>query len=100
MAPLVSILIRAYNAERWIRATLESAIGQDHANREVILVNDGSTDRTLEIAKKFQSKLVKIIDQENSGAAAARNKALEHAQGEYIQWLDHDDLLAPNKISA
>ena len=54
----------------------------------------------MEIAKSFQSKFVKVIDQPNRGAAAARNRALEHAQGVYIQWLDADDLLAPNKISA
>jgi glycosyltransferase involved in cell wall biosynthesis len=54
----------------------------------------------LTIAKSFESGSVKVIDQPNAGGPAARNKALEHAQGDYIQWLDHDDLLAPNKISA
>ena len=100
MQPLVSILIPAYNAEKWIRATLESAIGQEYPNKEIIVVNDGSTDRTMEIAKAFQSRFVKIIDQTNHGAPAARNRALEYAQGAYIQWLDHDDLLARHKISA
>jgi glycosyltransferase involved in cell wall biosynthesis len=100
MAPLVSILIPAYNAEQWLRETLESALGQTHPRKEIILVNDGSTDRTLEIAKSFASRSVKVLDQPNAGGPAARNKALAHAQGDYIQWLDHDDLLAPNKISA
>jgi len=99
MKPLVSILIPAYNAERWIKQTLESAVRQDYPNKEVILVNDGSSDRTLEIAKTFESGSVKIINQENVGGAGARNNALKHAQGNYIQWLDHDDLLASNKIS-
>jgi glycosyltransferase involved in cell wall biosynthesis len=100
MAPLVSILIPAYNAEKWIRLTLKSALTQDYPNKEVILVDDGSTDQTLTIAKSFESGSVKVINQPNAGGPAARNKAFEHAQGDYIQWLDHDDLLAPNKISA
>jgi GT2 family glycosyltransferase len=100
MAPLVSILIPAYNAEKWIRRTLKSALTQDYPNKEIILVDDGSTDQTLTIAKSFESGSVKLISQPNAGGPAARNKAFEHAQGDYIQWLDHDDLLAPNKISA
>lgn len=99
MQPLVSILIPAYNAEKWIKATLESAVNQDYARTEIILVNDGSTDRTLEMAKAFGAKNIKILDQLNAGGPAARNAALAHAQGDYIQWLDHDDLLAYNKIS-
>src|SRR5262252_8996544 len=97
--PLVSILIPSFNAERWIRQTLESAVNQDYSHKEVILVDDGSTDRTLEIARTFESRVVRVIAQSNSGAPAARNRALAHAQGEYIQWLDADDLLAPSKIS-
>ena len=99
MTPLVSILIPAYNAEKWIAETLQSAINQDYPRKEIILVNDGSTDRTLEIAKGFASSGVKIVDQINAGGPTARNTALAHAQGDYIQWLDHDDLLASDKIS-
>ncbi len=99
MKPLVSILIPAYNAEAWIQETLGSAINQVYRNTEVILVNDGSTDQTLSIAKRYESKSVKIIDQANAGGPAARNTALAHAQGDYFQWLDHDDLLDPQKIS-
>jgi glycosyltransferase involved in cell wall biosynthesis len=97
--PLISILIPSFNAERWIKQTLESAINQDYPNIEVIMVDDGSTDRTLEISRMFESRSVRVIAQSNAGAPAARNTALAHAQGEYIQWLDHDDLLALNKIS-
>ncbi len=100
MNPLVSILIPAYNAEAWIGETLRSAISQDHPHKEIILVNDGSTDKTLEVARTFASASVKIVQQPNAGGPAARNTALAHAQGDFIQWLDHDDLLAPNKISA
>jgi glycosyltransferase involved in cell wall biosynthesis len=97
--PLVSILIPSFNAERWIKQTLESAISQDYPRTEVIVVDDGSTDRTLEISRRFESRFVRVITQSNAGGPAARNTALAHAQGEYIQWLDHDDLLARNKIS-
>jgi glycosyltransferase involved in cell wall biosynthesis len=99
MAPIVSILIPAYNAEKWITATICSALAQDWANKEIIIVDDGSSDGTLSIAKQFESKSLKVISQENRGASAARNRAFQHAQGEYIQWLDADDVLAPNKLS-
>ena len=100
MKPLVSILIPAYNAERWIAETLESALAQTWPNKEVIVVDDGSRDETLSIARKFESKNVSIVTQDNKGAAAARNKAFDLCQGDYIQWLDADDLLSPNKVSA
>jgi glycosyltransferase involved in cell wall biosynthesis len=99
MPELVSILIPAYNAEKWIGDTIKSAIAQDWTKKEIIVVNDGSTDNTLSIAKSFESKYIKVVTQENSGASSARNKALSFAQGDYIQWLDADDLLAPDKIS-
>jgi O-antigen/teichoic acid export membrane protein/glycosyltransferase involved in cell wall biosynthesis len=97
--PLVSILIPAYNAEKWIAATIRSAMEQSWEPKEIIIVDDGSTDRTLEIARQFESKSVRIVKQENQGASAARNKAFSMSHGDYIQWLDADDLLAPDKIS-
>ncbi len=99
MLGLVSILIPAYNADKWISDTLKSALGQTWPKKEIIVVDDGSLDRTLQIAKGFESKTLKVVTQVNSGAGAARNKALSLAQGDYIQWLDADDLLAPDKIS-
>ncbi|UOA10199.1 glycosyltransferase family 2 protein [Methylobacter sp. S3L5C] len=99
MSHLVSILIPAYNAEKWVAETITSALSQTWPNKEIIIVNDGSTDDTLSVAKSFESKYVKVVTQENSGASSARNKALSFAQGDYIQWLDADDLLAPDKIS-
>ena len=96
---LVSILIPAFNSEKWIRDTINSALAQTYSRTEIIIVDDGSTDNTLRIAREFESRRVKIISQSNSGASAARNKALALAQGDYIQWLDADDLLAPDKIS-
>jgi glycosyltransferase involved in cell wall biosynthesis len=98
MQPLVSILIPAYNAQEWIADTLRSAIAQTWERKEIIVVNDGSTDRTLAVARRFESDGVRVITQDNQGAAAARNKAFSLSQGDYIQWLDADDLLAPDKI--
>lgn len=99
MTPLVSILIPAYNAEPWIAETIQSALGQTWPNKEIIVVDDGSTDQTLSIAQKFASKTVSVVTQENQGASAARNNAFELCQGDYIQWLDADDLLSSDKIT-
>ncbi len=96
--PLVSILIPAYNSEKWLGDTIKSAIGQTWPNKEIIIVDDGSTDHTLSVAQRFASPSIKVISQENKGASAARNRALSQAQGDFIQWLDADDLLAPDKI--
>lgn len=98
MNDLVSILIPAYNAEKWIGDTIRSAIGQTWPKKEIIIVNDGSSDNTLSIAKHFESESLKVISQENRGSTVARNRAYEYAQGDYIQWLDADDLLSSNKI--
>jgi glycosyltransferase involved in cell wall biosynthesis len=99
MTPLVSILIPAYNAEKWIADTICSAMAQSWERKEIIVVDDGSTDQTLTIAKRCEGPSVRVVRQENQGAAAARNKALSISQGDYIQWLDADDLLAPDKIA-
>jgi glycosyltransferase involved in cell wall biosynthesis len=99
MKPLVSILIPAYNAERWIADTIRSAIEQTWPRTEIIIVDDSSRDRSLAIAQQFASKNVSVVTQENQGASAARNRAFELCQGDYIQWLDADDLLSPDKIA-
>ena len=99
MRPLVSILIPAYNAERWIAETIRSALGQTWPRKEIIILNDGSTDRTLSVVQKFAPNAVSVVSQENQGVCAARNKAYELCQGDYIQWLDADDLLSADKIA-
>ena len=99
LTPLVSILIPAFNAQEWIADTLLSAIGQTWERKEIIVVDDGSTDDTLAIARGFEPQGVRVVTQANQGAAASRNKAFSLSKGDYIQWLDADDLLAPDKIA-
>jgi len=98
MKPLVSILISAYNAQEWIGYTLQSAVAQTWPRKEIIVVDDGSTDGTAEIARKFSSRGVTVISTKNRGLSAGQNCAYRHSQGNYIQFLDADDLLAPDKI--
>jgi len=99
MKPLVSILIPAYNAQKWFADSLRSAIEQTWERKEIIIVDDGSTDQTLSVARQFESRSVRVVTQENQGGSAARNKAFSLSQGDYIQWLDADDLLAHDKIT-
>ena len=99
MKPLVSILIPAYNAEMWLAETLRSALAQTWDNKEIVVVDDGSKDSTLALAKTFESDIVRVFTKQNQGAAATRNKAYSLCRGDYIQWLDADDLLSPNKIA-
>jgi glycosyltransferase involved in cell wall biosynthesis len=96
--PLVSIIIPVYNADKHLDETIRSAIAQTWPNKEIIIVDDGSTDNSLAIAQKFDGLI--IAKQKNKGASAARNNGLSLAKGEYIQFLDADDLLAPDKITS
>jgi glycosyltransferase involved in cell wall biosynthesis len=95
---LVSILIPAYNSEKWLAEAIQSALAQTWPEKEIIVVDDGSTDQTYAIAQSYASDIVRVYSQKNSGAAAARNYALSRARGQFIQYLDADDLLAPDKI--
>src|ERR1700684_2067699 len=99
MKPLVSILIPAYNAEAYISDTLRSAIAQTWENKEIIVVDDGSKDKTFAVARQFESDRLKVVTQRNQGASATRNHAFSLSQGDYVQWLDADDLMAPEKTS-
>jgi len=98
MKPLVSILISAYNAQQWIGYTLQSAVAQTWPRKEIIVVDDGSTDGTAEVARRFASRGVTVVCTKNGGLSAGQNIAYRHSQGDYIQFLDADDLLAPDKI--
>ncbi|QIL40666.1 glycosyltransferase family 2 protein [Pedobacter sp. HDW13] len=97
--PLVSIIIPVYNSSAFLAATIQSAINQTWPNKEIIIVDDESTDNSLEIAKKFETDGITILSQKNLGASAARNHGLKKSKGKYIQFLDADDLLLPQKIA-
>lgn len=95
----LSIIIPAYNVELYIEECIESVLQQDLDNYEIIIVNDGSTDRTAEILGKYKNiENIKIINQENQGAGAARNKGIIYSSGEYIMFLDGDDFFVKNNI--
>ena len=95
--PLVSAIVPVYNGERFVAEALRSIQAQDYAQIEVIVVDDGSTDRTAAIARSFDS--VRYIYQLNQGEAAARNTGVQVAEGAFLAFLDADDLWAPDKIS-
>lgn len=102
MSELVSIITPTFNAEKYIKATLLSVINQSYQNWEMILADDGSTDRTAAIIAEFAQidnriKLFKLL--KNSGNGFARNMALENASGKYIAYLDADDLWFPEKLT-
>ncbi len=97
MRATVSVIIPCFNAAPWIRATLTSVVSQSYEDMEIIAVDDGSTDATPEIiSNEFTS--VRLIRTANHGASAARNLGTSESSGDFIQYLDHDDLLAPGKI--
>jgi glycosyltransferase involved in cell wall biosynthesis len=96
--PLVSVIVPVYNRERFLCETLESVFALDYEPFEVIVVDDGSTDGSAAIARSFPA--VRCLEQENRGPAAARNAAIEVARGEFIAFVDSDDVVLPNKLSA
>lgn len=99
-APLVSVIIPAYNADNFIAQTLESVLSQTYQNIEILVVDDGSTDTTPEIVKDFATKdsRVNLLQQSNAGVAVARNLAYLHSKGEYIAPIDADDIWYPQNL--
>lgn len=99
--PLVSIIIPCYNVEKYVEECINSVIAQDYENWECILINDGSKDNTLGIISRFDSQEIRIrlITQENLGLSATRNKGIDHANGEFLFFLDSDDILSNDAIS-
>ena len=95
--PLITIITPFYNSQLHLERTIKSALCQTYTNFEYILVDDGSRDKSLQIANSFRNPRIKIIQQENKGQCAATNVALREAQGEYIQFLDSDDIMSPEK---
>lgn len=98
-ATSVSVIVPCYNAERWIAATLESVQAQQWPNLEVIVVDDGSSDRSVDIVRS-QFPAVLVLGQRNQGVAAARNHGIARANGEWIAFVDADDIWLPDKLDA
>jgi len=96
--PKISVVIPLYNKEKEIARAIESILAQTVPPLEVVIVNDGSTDRGPEIARGFGSPLIRVIDQSNAGVSAARNRAVSEARGEYIAFLDGDDEWRPGYL--
>lgn len=94
------MLIPCRNAEQWLGEAIRSVLAQTWQDVEIIVVDDASTDNSLQIAKSFSGPRIKVTTNKGCGASAARNEALRHAQGMFIQYLDADDVLAPRKIEA
>ena len=94
----VSIIIPAYNADKWIGRCLESCIRQDYPKLEIIVVNDGSTDRTLEVCNNYKKKNnnVIVINKENRGVSNSRNVGIKKSTGEYLLFVDADDYIDSN----
>lgn len=97
---LISVVIPVYNVEKYLKEALESIIYQEYKNLEIIIINDGSTDTSLEIVKKYmiKDKRIKLIDQKNKGQSKARNRGIEVATGDYIYFFDSDDILAEQAL--
>ena len=95
--PLISIIIPCYNAESYIAEAIDSALNQTYSNVEVIIVDDGSNDRSIQIIQSYGDR-VRFEAGSHRGACAARNRGLYLSQGEFIQFLDADDVLLPNKL--
>ena len=96
--PLVSIIMPAYNAEKYILESIDSVIAQTYKSWELIVVDDGSVDSTSVVVRNFKDRRVKLIEQINSGVSKARNSGIENAKGEYITFLDSDDLWEKYKL--
>lgn len=96
--PLISVIIPAYNAERTILETIESVQQQTFSDFELIVINDGSTDRTLERLDTVEDPRLQIFSYSNGGLPVARNRGISHATGEFIAFLDADDLWTPDKL--
>lgn len=100
MTNLISIIVPIYNAEKFIRQCLSSLLTQTYINLEIILINDGSTDNSLNICQQIKQhdKRIRIINQENKGASIARLEGIKQAKGKYLSFVDSDDLIEPDYI--
>lgn len=98
--PLVSVVIPVFNGEKTIQETIESVLNQTLTDLELLVINDGSQDRTLEIVERISDSRIQIFSYPNAGQSTSRNRGIELAKGEYISFIDADDLWTPDKLEA
>ena len=96
--PKISVIVPVFNAETYVDQTLRSIFSQDYKDLEVIFIDGGSADRTVEIAKQYENKIKKLISEPDDGQSQAINKGLRHATGDLVTWLNGDDMLFPNAL--
>ena len=94
-----SVIIPLYNAERYISRTLQSVLSQSYKNIEIIIVDDESPDDSVKVCQQFTDPRIKIIHQKNRGLAGSRNTGIRNASGEYIAFMDADDIWLPEKLA-
>ena len=95
---MISVIIPLYNKEKQIAKTLQTVLNQTYQNFEIVIVNDGSTDRSVDEVKKFLNSRIRLINQKNGGVSAARNRGIKEAKGEYLAFLDADDIWQNNYL--
>lgn len=98
--PLISIIMPAYNAEKYVAEAIESVLAQSHAHFELLVINDGSTDGTAAIARGFSDGRIRYFEQKNQGVSATRNVGLANMNGDFFCFLDADDRMPPQSLSA
>src|SRR5919199_6245537 len=98
--PLISVIIPAYNAEKTIKQTIESVLNQTFSDFEIIVINDGSEDSTLDIVSSIPDPRIQVFSYPNAGPQKSRNRGWGNASGEYVSFLDADDLWTPDKLEA
>ncbi|MDX2098790.1 MAG: glycosyltransferase family 2 protein, partial [Leptolyngbyaceae cyanobacterium bins.59] len=96
--PKVSVVLPVYNVQSYIQQTVTSVLNQTYSDFELLIVDDGSTDRSIEFCRQCTDPRLRILSQQNRGLAGARNTGIRHATGEYIALLDGDDLWHPEKL--
>ena len=98
MKDLISVVVNVFNGEKYIKKCLDSIINQTYKNIEILIVNDGSTDKTLEVCKSIKDKRIRIIDQKNIGISLSRNVGMDNSKGDYIFFVDSDDFIEKDTI--
>lgn len=99
VSPQISVVIPAYNCDRYLRVAIDSVLAQAHCHFEVIVIDDGSTDRTAEVLQQYGNQ-IRAVAQPNQGVAVARNHGIALAQGKWVAFLDADDYFLPDKLAA